>query len=94
VGFPGDAARTIVAHGSPHSRNRSNIESHGHQEDVVLTVRARADHFTPDTGNTGGGDILLNILGTGLVLGLLYVAKKKVRQRMLARQVDGESQGS
>jgi LPXTG-motif cell wall-anchored protein len=50
----------------------------------VLKARAWAGHFTPDTGNTGGGDTLLIVLGAGLVLGLLYVAKKKVRQRILA----------
>jgi len=60
----------------------------------MLISRAWAGHFTPDTGNTGGGDALLIILGAGLVLGLLYVAQKKWRQRMLARQGDRDSQES
>lgn len=58
----------------------------------MLISRALAGHFTPDTGNTGGGDTLLIILGAGLVLGLLYVAHKKWRRRVLARQGEGDSQ--
>ncbi len=60
----------------------------------MLISRALAGHFTPDTGNTGGGDTLLIILGAGILLGILYVAQKKWRQRMLARQGDRDSQKS
>lgn len=51
----------------------------------MLISQAWAGHFTPDTGNTGGGDTLLIILGAGLVLGLIYVGQKKLRRRILAR---------
>ena len=58
----------------------------------MLISRALAGHFTPDTGNTGGGDALLIILGAGLVLGLVYVAQKKWRQRTLVRQGESDQQ--
>lgn len=58
----------------------------------MLISRASAGHFMADTGNTGGGDTLLIILGAGIVLGLLYVVQKKWRQRHLARHSDHDSQ--
>lgn len=58
----------------------------------MLISRASAGHFMADTGNTGGGDALLIILGAGIALGLVYVAQKKWRQRHLARQAEHDSQ--
>ena len=58
----------------------------------MLISRASAGHFMPDTGNTGGGDTLLIILGAGIALGLVYLAQKKWRQRQLARQTEHDPQ--
>lgn len=52
----------------------------------MLISQAWAGHFTPDTGNTGGGDALLIILAAGIVLGLLYAGQKRLRRRLQARE--------
>ncbi len=57
----------------------------------MLISQALAGHFTPDTGNTGGGDTLLIILGAGIVLGLLYSGQKRLRRRMQARRGEPDS---
>ncbi len=57
----------------------------------MLISQAWAGHFTPDTGNTGGGDALLIILAAGIVLGLLYSGQKRLRRRLQARQSKPDS---
>ena len=58
----------------------------------MLISQAWAGHFSPTTGNSGGGDTLLIILGVGIALGLLYSAQKRLRRRLMQRHDDGESQ--
>lgn len=58
----------------------------------MLISQAFAGHFTPDTGNSGGGDTLLVILGAGIVLGLLYSLQKRLRRRLQQRHGQRTSQ--
>lgn len=58
----------------------------------MLISQAFAGHFTPDTGNSGGGDTLLIILGVGILLGLVYAGQKRLRKRLPQRQGENDPQ--
>jgi hypothetical protein len=58
----------------------------------MLISQAFAGHFTPDTGNSGGGNTLLIILGAGILLGILYSVQKRLRRRLAQRQAENDSQ--
>ncbi len=42
-------------------------------------------HGGIDSGSSGGANALLIILGTAILLGLVYVLRKKLRKRMAER---------
>ena len=58
----------------------------------MLISRAFAGHGVVDTGSAGGGNALLIILGVAILLGLVYMGRKRWRRRKAERDASGESQ--
>ena len=51
---------------------------------------AFAAHFTPPSASSGGATALSIILGTGIVFFLVYLGRKKWRERQSTRDDGGE----